>query len=68
MKCQEGLDIDIKTHPFSSMPCRMTPNVFSYRSEICSLERDAASARANTFQQVKYVVREGMYGRDADNN
>lgn len=46
----------------------MTPNLFSYRSEMCSLKRDGASARGNTFQQVKYAVREGMYGRDADNN
>lgn len=46
----------------------MTPNLCCYRSEICSLKRDADSARGNTFQQVKYVVREGMDGRDADNN
>lgn len=68
MKCQEGLHIGIKTHPFNSMPCERTPDLFSSRSEVCSLKRDAGSARGNTFQQVKDVVREGMYGRDADNN
>lgn len=67
MKCQEVLDIAMKAHPFSSMPCN-TLNTFSSRSEICSLKQDADSARDNTFHQVKYVVREGMDGRDADNN
>lgn len=50
------------------MPCKMTPSLFSYRSEMCPLKRDAAGAKGDTFQQVKYVVREGMYGRNADNN
>lgn len=32
------------------------------------LKLAADSARGDTFQQVKDVVMEGMYGRDADNN
>lgn len=37
-------------------------------SEISCLKLHADSARGDTFQQVKYVVMEGMYGKDADNN
>jgi len=53
---------------FNVMLFQMKRNLFFYCSEISSLKLDADSARGNTFQQVKYVVMEGMYGRDADNN
>ena len=58
----------MKMYTFNFMLFQTKLNLFSYYSEISSLKLDADSARGNTFQQVKYVVMEGMYGRNADNN
>lgn len=56
-----------KMYPFYFVLPNKTEPLF-YHPEVCALKPDADSARGNTFQQVKYVVRKGMYGRDADNN
>lgn len=58
----------MRVYTFSFMMFQTKLYHFLYYSEMYSLKLDADSARGNTFQQVKYVVTEGMYGRDADNN
>lgn len=68
MRRWEGLDIRVEPCTLNFMLFQTKLNLFSCYAEISSLKLAADSARGDTFQQVKDVVREGMYGRDADNN